>query len=117
MGGEWRLVARRRPARSAVVRRWIAVGVLVLVGLLYYRPVHAYLGAKSELSQRSEAVQKLRDTKERLQRQLDSSTSLDTLAREARTLGYVKKGEHLFIVKGIQEWRQRERRSLTPHGN
>ena len=91
--------------------------MLVLVGLLYYRPLHAYLGAKQELGQRSEAVQKLRDTKSRLQHQLDASTSVATLAREARTLGYVKKGEHLFIVKGIQQWRQRERRSLTPHGN
>ena len=91
--------------------------MLVLVGLLYYRPLHAYLGAKHELGQRSEAVQKLRDTKTRLQHQLDASTSIETLAREARTLGYVKKGEHLFIVKGIQQWRQRERRSLSPHGN
>ena len=30
-----------------------------------------------------------------------SSTSLATLAREARALGYVRPGEHLFIVKGI----------------
>ena len=110
-------MARRRPAGSAVVRRWLAVGVLVLVGLLYYRPLHAYLGAKHELSQRSQAVQKLRDEKARLERQLGSSTSLETLAREARTLGYVKPGEHLFIVKGIQQWRERERRSLSPHGS
>ena len=91
--------------------------MLVLVGLLYYRPLHAYLGAKQELTQRSQAVQKLRDEKARLERQLDASTELSTLAREARTLGYVKPGEHLFIVKGIQQWRQRERRSLSPHGN
>jgi hypothetical protein len=110
-------MARRRPARLAALRRWIAVGVLVLVGLLYYRPLHAYIGAKHELSQRSVAVQKLRDEKARLQRQLGASMSVDTLAREARTLGYVKQGEHLFIVKGIPQWRQRVRRSLTPHGN
>jgi hypothetical protein len=95
----------------------VAVGVLALVGLLYYRPLHAYLGAKHELSQRSQAVQQLRDEKARLERQLDASTSLQTLGREARTLGYVKPGEHLFIVKGIQQWRQRERRSLSPHGH
>ncbi len=110
-------MARRRPPRSAVFRRWVAVGVLVLVGLLYYRPLHAYLGAKHELTQRTQAVQQLRDEKARLERQLGASTSLQTLAREARTLGYVKPGEHLFIVKGIQQWRQRERRSLSPHGN
>jgi cell division protein FtsB len=110
-------MARRRPARSAVVRRWLAVGVLLLVGLLYYRPLHAYIGARHELAQRSTDVQKLRDEKARLERQLGASTSLATLAREARTLGYVKPGEHLFIVRGITQWRQRERRSLSPHGN
>src|SRR3954447_8617099 len=110
-------MARRRPPRSAVLRRWAAVGVLALVALLYYRPLHAYHHAKHEQAQRAAAVQKLRDEKARLERKLGASTSLDTLAREARALGYVKPGEHLFIVKGIQQWRQRERRSLSPHGN
>jgi cell division protein FtsB len=110
-------MARRRPPRSAVFRRWAAVGVLALVALLYYRPLHAYQHAKHEQAQRAAAVQKLRDEKARLERKLGASISLDTLAREARALGYVKPGEHLFIVKGIQQWRQRERRSLSPHGN
>ena len=106
----------RRPSRTVLVRRWVAVGVLVLVGLLYYRPLKAYVDAKGELSQRTQAVQKLEQEKQRLQHQLGDSTSLATLAREARTLGYVRQGEHLFIVKGINEWRQRVRRSLSPHG-
>jgi predicted signal transduction protein with EAL and GGDEF domain len=107
----------RRPSRTVLVRRWVAVGVLVLVGLLYYRPLKAYVDAKGELSQRARAVQKLEQEKQRLQHQLDDSTSLSTLAREARTLGYVRQGEHLFIVKGINEWRQALRRSLSPHGH
>jgi cell division protein FtsB len=90
--------------------------VLVLVGLLYYRPLKAYVDAHAQLAQRSQAVQKLRNERSRLEDELRSSTSLATLAREARALGYVRPGEHLFIVKGIQEWRQRERRSLSPHG-
>jgi hypothetical protein len=37
------------------------------------------------------------------------------LAR-SRSLGYVRPGEHLFIVKGIDAWRQRERASMmAPH--
>jgi cell division protein FtsB len=100
-----------------VLRRWVAVGVLVLVALLYYRPLKAYVDARHEQSQRAAAVQKLRDEKATLERQLGSSTSLATLAREARALGYVRPGEHLFIVKGINQWRQRERRSLSPHGH
>lgn len=107
----------RRPSRTVFVRRWVAVGLLVLVGLLYYRPLKAYIDARHELSQRAVAVQKLEQEKARLQHQLGASTSLATLAREARSLGYVRPGEHLFIVKGIRQWRQLERRSLSPHGH
>ena len=102
----------RRPARSIVLRRWLAVGALVLVALLYYRPLRAYMDARSELGHRSQIVHVLQADKSRLQRRLGSSTSLQTLAREARALGYVRPGEHLFIVKGIQQWRQRERASM-----
>ena len=107
----------RRPSRTVFVRRWVAVGLLVLLGLLYYRPLKAYIDARHELSQRAAAVQKLQQEKARLEHQLGASTSLGTLAREARSLGYVRPGEHLFIVKGIRHWRQLERRSLSPHGH
>ena len=107
----------RRPARSIVLRRWLAVGALLLVALLYYRPLKAYLAARSELGHRSEVVHVLQADNASLKRRLGSSTSLPTLAREARALGYVKPGEHLFIVKGIQQWRKRERASMmTRHG-
>jgi septum formation initiator len=110
-------VARRKPARSVLLRRWVAVGVLALVALLYYRPLKAYVDARGELAQRRTAVEQLQHQKAQLERRLGSSTSLGTLAREARALGYVRPGEHLFIVKGIPEWRQRLRRSLSPHGH
>ena len=109
-------MASRRSSRSVFVRRWLAVGVLALVALLYYRPRKAYIDAKGQLTERSATVQKLELQKQQLQRRLGSSTSLSTLAREARALGYVQPGEHLFIVKGINDWRQRMRRSLSPHG-
>jgi hypothetical protein len=109
--------ARRRPARSIVLRRWLAVGALVLVALLYYRPMKAYMDARSELGHRSQVVHTLQAEKSRLQQRLGSSTSLATLSREARALGYVRPHEHLFIVKGIQQWRKRERASMmAPRG-
>jgi hypothetical protein len=92
------------------------VGVLVLVGLLYYRPLKAYVDARHEQAQRSEAVQKLQQDKARLEHRLGQAGTLAVLAREARALGYVRPDEHLFIVKGIEQWRQRTRRSLAPHG-
>jgi cell division protein FtsB len=108
-------MARRRPSRSAVVRRYVAVGVLLLVGLLYFRPLKAYVDARGELAQKRAAVQSLQREKQRLEHRLGASTSLDTVAREARALGYVKPGEHLFIVKGIDEWRRRLRASMMAH--
>ncbi len=105
----------RRPARSSVIRRWLAVGALVLFALLYYRPLKAYVDARSELGHRTQVVRQLQSDKVRLEHRLGSSTSLATLSREARALGYVRKGEHLFIVKGIQQWRARERASMMVH--
>ncbi len=107
----------RRPARSIVVRRWLAVGALLLVALLYYRPLKAYVDARGELSQHRAVVHRLQTEKATLERRLGDSTSPATLAREARALGYVRPGEHLFIVKGIEQWRKRERASLAPRGH
>ena len=87
--------------------------MLALVALLYYRPLRAYVDAKGQLTQRAAAVRELEEQKAQLQRRLGASTSLGTLAREARALGYVLPGEHLFIVKGINDWRKRTKRSLT----
>ena len=107
---------RRRRSRSVLLRRWCAVGALVLIGLLYYRPLKAYVDAKSQLGQREQVVLKLKEQRATLQRQLGASTSVATLAREARArLGYVRPGEHLFIVKGINEWRKLEKQALTGH--
>lgn len=104
---------RRSRSRSVVLRRWFAVGALVLIGLLYYRPLKAYVDAHSQFAQREQVVLKLKEQRASLQRRLGSSTSVPTLAREARArLGYVRPGEHLFIVKGINEWRKQERKSL-----
>jgi hypothetical protein len=98
----------RRPARSIVFRRWLAVGALVLVALLYYRPIKAYIDAHAQLGHGKQIVQKLRADKARLEHRLVSSKSLPTLAREARALGYVRPGERLYIVKGINQWRKHQ---------
>jgi hypothetical protein len=99
------------------IRRWLALAALVLVGLLYYRPLKAYVDARSQLSQRHTVVHHLQREKANLEHRLGSSTSVETLAREARALGYVHPGEHLFIVKNIDAWRKRLRASLQPHGS
>ena len=105
----------RRPARLIVFRRWLAVGALVLVALLYYRPIKAYIDARGQLAEHRQLVQTLRTDKTRLEHRLGSSTSIATLAREARALGYVRPGERLYIVKGINHWRKQQRASLKQH--
>ena len=72
--------ARKKPPRSRFVLRWLAVGAIVLVGLLYARPLRSYLNAKHDLTRRATEVQTL------------------------KTLGLVRPGERLFIVKGVPAW-------------
>jgi cell division protein FtsB len=58
------------------------------------------------LTQRSQEVRSLRAEKQRLERRLAAVDTPAALTREARRLGYVKTGEHLFIIKGIAAWRR-----------
>jgi cell division protein FtsB len=96
---------RRRPRRAVLVRRWLGVGAVCLIGLLYYRPLHTYVDTRHTLIERSAQVASLRSERRQLERKLADSTSESTLVREARQLGLVKPGERLFIVKGIEAWK------------
>jgi cell division protein FtsB len=96
------------------VRRWLGIGALCLVGLLYYRPLHTYVDTRHTLIERSAQVKSLRDERQRLQHKLADSASDSALVREARRLGLVKPGERLFIVKGIEAWK-RGRNTIRRH--
>ena len=76
----------------------------MIVAYFYYHPLRTYFETRSELATRRIEVQRLEAQKRELQQRLAASSTADALASEARTLGYVRPGEHLFIVKGIQEW-------------
>ena len=100
--------ARRRRLGGPIARRWFAVGALVLVGLLYYRPLHDYFDARSQRAVRIAAVRQLEKQQASLERRLRHASSDAALAAEARTLGYIRPGEHYFIVKDIPQWRRRQ---------
>ena len=85
--------------------RLLAVGGLVLVCFLYWKPLHTYLRTKDELRRREAEVAVLRAQKRQLEHRIATVGSSDSLIREARRLGLVKPGERLFIVKGIPAWR------------
>lgn len=80
----------------------------MLVGLLYYRPLHDYVDASSQRAAKLDAVHKLQREQAALERRLRRASSLAVLAREARNLGYIRPGEHLFIVKDIPQWRREQ---------
>jgi cell division protein FtsB len=86
--------------------RWVGLGVAVLLALLYYRPVHAYLSTHRTLEARTAEVRVLTARKAQLEERLAEIRSGATLVRGARRLGLVKPGEHLFIVRGIPAWRR-----------
>jgi cell division protein FtsB len=96
----------RRPPLGTLARRWLAVIAIGLIGYAYYHPLRSWIETRGELSSRRAEVSQLAAEKRALKQRLEASTSLDALAREARRLGFVRPGEHLFIVKGIQAWKK-----------
>jgi cell division protein FtsB len=104
-------VARKRTRiRRARLRRWLLVAGLAVVAFLYYRPLRSYVDTKRQLAQRAAEVHGLQRQKQKLERQLKTAGTPESLARAARMeLSLVKPGEHLFIVKGIDAWRRANR--------
>ncbi len=66
---------RRRRIGGPIARRWFAVGALVLVGLLYYRPLHDYFDARSQRAVRVAAVRKLQREQAALEKRLRRASS------------------------------------------
>jgi cell division protein FtsB len=89
--------------------RLLALGGIVLLGLLYWKPLHTYMSTKHELQARRADVRALRAEKAELDRRIAQAGTAAALVREARLIGYVKPGERLFIVRGISTWRQRQK--------
>jgi cell division protein FtsB len=89
-----------------LARRWLAVVAVVLIGYAYYHPLRSWFETRDELSSRRAEVAQLQEQRRELQDRLRASTSIEALAREARRLGFVRPGEHLFIVKGIAAWKK-----------
>ena len=87
--------------------RLLALGGLVLIALLYWKPLRTYEHTHAVLDRRQADVARLQQQQRTLEQRLQSVGTGDELIREARRLGLVKPGEQLFIVRGIAAWRQR----------
>ncbi len=100
---------RSRPPRRRLPRvtaRRLAAAVLVLVAFLYYRPLTSYFQTRAEVRARTAEVQALRARHQALRGTFAPTSSALTLAREARQLSLVRKGERLYIVTGLERWRR-----------
>jgi len=86
----------------------LALGGVVLVAFLYWKPLHTYLRTKHELQVRQADVRTLQAQKIRLEQDIAAAGTGTELVREARRLGLVKPNERLFIVRGIADWRHRK---------
>lgn len=101
---------RRRSRASRIGRRRLrllwAIGIVGIAVYLYYRPISSYLETRNDLTSRRAEVESLRLVRAELELRLVSSTSVESLEREARRIDYVRPGERLFVVKGIPAWRK-----------
>ena len=81
--GESARVARRKPKRSSILLRWLAIAAIVLVALLYARPLRSYLGTKHDLAQKAADVQALKAENREFRDRLATANTTEALQREA----------------------------------
>jgi cell division protein FtsB len=106
---------RSLPVPSRRRRFWLVVAAgACLAGILYYGPLKAYVSTSHQLSERRVEVRALEREKSQLERRLAISGTGQTLVEEARRLGFVRPGEHLFIVRGVKEWLRAHPRRFSP---
>jgi cell division protein FtsB len=103
--------SRHRFPRGRFLLRWLAVAIVAFVAFLYSQPLRSYLSTRDALAGRAHEVRSLRAEKLRLEQRLAAADTPEALTREARRLGYIRPGERLFIVKGINAWRRAHERS------
>lgn len=103
---------RRRTGRSPLLLRVLVACGVGLVLFLYYRPLKSYLATSKEVAARQAEVASLSAQRRTLEHKLALSATQEELAREARRIGYVRPGERLYIVKGIDGWYAREQAAL-----
>jgi cell division protein FtsB len=91
---------RRRPSRSSLALRWLALAVLVAIAVAYVHPIRSYADARHEVERRKAEIAALEREQERLDARIEVAKTDDFVEREARKLGLVRPGERLFIVNG-----------------
>ena len=94
---------RRRPSRSALALRWLALTILVVILAAYVQPVRAYLAAHDDVERRRAEVAALERDRRELAARLQVARTDEFVEREARRIGLVRPGERLFVVAGARD--------------
>jgi cell division protein FtsB len=83
--------------------------VLLAVAVGYVQPLRAYRDASANVAERKVEVERIAAANTQLEQRIAETETAEFVAREARKLGLVRPGERLFIVTGIEEWKQERR--------
>ncbi len=97
---------RRRsspPSTRTRVLHWLGVAVVVAIAVAYVQPISAYLDAREDVAQRRAEKAELVRVQRALRARLEFASTDEFLVREARRLGFVRPGERLFIVSGLED--------------
>jgi cell division protein FtsB len=98
-----RPAVRRRPAGVSGIR-WDRVGrvalvaMLLVIVLLYISPVSHWIQQSGTADHQQQRLQELKEENARLEGRLRYLKRPDSIDREARRLGMVKRGERAFVV-------------------
>jgi cell division protein FtsL len=101
------MARRRRPSRSKLAIRWLGAAILVAIALSYIHPLTSYRHARQEVRDRQASITALERDNAQLTKKLMDTGKSEYVIREARRLGLVREGEHLFIVKGVGSLEER----------
>lgn len=86
-------------------RRLVLLALLVLITLLYAGPLRSYYDKRELVRHEQAQVALLRSQHDQLKQRLKRAATAKAVERAARCLFYVKPGERLYIVKGIDSRR------------
>lgn len=103
VAGARRAPVRRRPPGAAGIR-WDRVGRAALVAmlgvilLLYISPVKHWIEQSGTAEHQQQRLHELQEENRRLETRLQYLKRPESIDREARRLGMVKRGERAFVV-------------------
>jgi len=84
---------------------------MLLITLLYAGPLRSYYDKRELVRSEHDRVALLRSQHDALEQKLKNAKKAESVERAARHLFYVKPGERLYIVTGIDGWRRSHART------